>query len=107
MPTTWTIAIDWDRNDNFTDTYDDVTARVISARWHLGMRAAYEGIADAATLDITLDNADRVYSPDSPAPALTGKVVPQRPVRIQSNDGTTTRTHWIGWVESIEPTVGK
>ncbi len=28
MPTTWTIAIDWDRNGNYSDTYDDVTSRV-------------------------------------------------------------------------------
>jgi hypothetical protein len=32
MPTTWTIAIDWDRNNNYTGTYDDVTNRVISAK---------------------------------------------------------------------------
>jgi hypothetical protein len=27
MPTTWTIAIDWDRNNNCTDTWNDVTYR--------------------------------------------------------------------------------
>ena len=36
MPTTWTIAIDWNRNGSFTDTYDDVTSRAIDARWFLG-----------------------------------------------------------------------
>jgi hypothetical protein len=41
MTTTWTIAIDWDRNDNFTDTDDDVTSRVISVNWFLGMRTPY------------------------------------------------------------------
>ncbi|MCC6897293.1 MAG: hypothetical protein IT321_31015 [Anaerolineae bacterium] len=25
MPTTWTIAIDWDRNGNYTGTYDDIS----------------------------------------------------------------------------------
>jgi hypothetical protein len=28
MTTTFTIAIDWDRNCNFTGAQDDVTARV-------------------------------------------------------------------------------
>jgi hypothetical protein len=28
-------------------------------------------------------------------------------VRIQSNDGTTTRTHWVGWIDSIQPVVGR
>jgi hypothetical protein len=28
-------------------------------------------------------------------------------VRVQSNDGTTTRTHWVGWIETIQPDVGQ
>lgn len=28
--TTWAIAIDWNRNGNYTDTYDDVTNRIMS-----------------------------------------------------------------------------
>lgn len=38
MPTTFAISIDWDRNNNFMDTYDDVTARVMQVNWFLGMR---------------------------------------------------------------------
>ncbi len=38
MPTTFTIVIDWDRNNNFTGTYDDVTARVKQVNWFLGMQ---------------------------------------------------------------------
>jgi len=34
---------------------------------------------------------------------LYGKLVPLRPVRIQSNDGSTTRTHWAGWIDTITP----
>jgi hypothetical protein len=33
MPTTWTLAIDWDRTNNFTNE----TARVISGRTLLGL----------------------------------------------------------------------
>lgn len=37
MTTTWTIAVDWERNGEFDDTYDDVTDRVIAADWFLGL----------------------------------------------------------------------
>ena len=107
MTTTWTIEIDWDRNGNYTDTYDDVTDRAISANWFLGMRQPYQEMADNSTLTLVLDNSDKRYSPENSSSPLNGKVIPFRPVRIQSDDGTTVRTHWTGWVESIEPAVNK
>jgi hypothetical protein len=45
MPTTWTIAIDWNRDGDYSDTYDDVTSRVISADWFLGIRQAHQTAA--------------------------------------------------------------
>jgi hypothetical protein len=41
----------------------------------------------------------RLYS------ALYGNLVPFRLVKIESNDGTTTRTHWVGRIETIQPMV--
>ena len=41
------------------------------------------------------------------ASLLAGKIQPLRPVRLTSNDGTTTRIHWSGWVESVHPAVNK
>ena len=107
MTTTWTIAIDWDRNGNYTDTYDDGTDRVISANWFLGMRQPYQEIADNSTLTLVLNNEDRRYSPEYSSSPLNGKVVPFRPVRIQSDDGSEVRTYWTGWVESIQPAVNQ
>jgi hypothetical protein len=107
MPTTFTIAIDWDRNDNFTDTYDNVTTRVMQVNWFLGMRKEYQDKADNSMLGMVLRNDDRRYSPENAASPLFGKIAVQRPVRIQSNDGTTTRTHWVGWIEAVKPAVGR
>lgn len=107
MPTTWTIAIDWDRNGNYTDTYDNVTDRVIKANWFLGMRQEYQEMADNSTLTLVLNNEDKRYSPEYSSSPLTGKVIPFRPVRIQSDDGSEVRTHWQGWVESIQPAVNQ
>jgi hypothetical protein len=58
MTTTWTIAIDWERNGNFSNTYDDVTDRVISATWFLGMHNPYQDVADNATLTPMLSHED-------------------------------------------------
>jgi hypothetical protein len=64
MATIWTIAIDWERNDNFTGAYDDVTSRVISATWFLGNRQPYQEMADDSMLRLKLDNSDKRYSPE-------------------------------------------
>ena len=72
MPTTWTIAIDWDRNGNYSDTYDDVTARVISANWFLGMRKPYQNMADNSMLTLVLNNEDKRYSPEYSGSPLDG-----------------------------------
>jgi hypothetical protein len=90
MATTWTISIDWARNGNYTDTYDDVTSRTISCDWFLGTRKAYQDNADNSNLELILDNTDKCYSPENGISPLYGSVVPFRPVRVQSNDGTHT-----------------
>ena len=50
MTTTWTIAIDWDRDGSFDGQYDDVTNSAISADWFLGERTPYQDTADNSTL---------------------------------------------------------
>jgi hypothetical protein len=103
--TTWTISVDWSRNGSFTDPNDNITGRVISANWFLGFRKPHMDIVDDSVLALILDNTDRRFSPEYSASPLFGSITPFRPVRVQSNDGTTTRTHWLGWVERIEPEV--
>lgn len=107
MTTTWTIAVDWSRDGSYTDTNDDVSNYVVSAEWVLGMQRPYQDCADNSMLKLVLNNADKRFSPENGAGVLAGKILPYRPVRIQSNDGTTTRTHWVGWIDSIQPSVGK
>lgn len=107
MTTTWTIAIDWERTGTFDGTYDDVTDLVISANWFLGMRKPYADVADDSMLKLVLNNSDRRFSPENSNSALFGWLAPFRPIRIQSNNGTTIRTHYSGWVESIEPGVNQ
>jgi len=107
MATTWTIEIDWDRNNNFTGTYDDVTDRVIDARWSLGFKEPYQVAPHNSVLQLTLSNHDKRYSPEYGDSPLYGELASFRPVRIQSDDGVTVRTHWTGWIEDIQPTVNQ
>ena len=108
MATTWTIAIDWDRDGEFSGD-DIVTERAVWINWFLGFREPFMDIAQNSTLGLVLDNRDRRFSPENEdaANSLAGKIQPLRPVRLTSNDGTTTRTHWSGWVQSIHPAVSK
>ena len=107
MGTTWTIAIDWDRNGNFNGTHDDVTAYAMSAHWFLGTKTPYQNTADNSRLNLVLTNTDKRFSPENESSPLADKLAPFRPVKITSHDGTTERTMWKGWVESIQPDVGK
>ena len=105
MTTSWTIAIDWDRDGEFDGQDDDLTSYVISAAWFLGERTPYQNTADNSTLTLVLNNSDRRFSPENASSSLAGKLTPFKPVRIQSDDGTTVRTHWLGWIEFIQPAV--
>ena len=44
MATTWTIAIDWDRDGEFSGD-DIVTERAVWVNWFLGFREPYKDIA--------------------------------------------------------------
>ena len=103
MTTRWTIGIDWDRDG----TYTDETPQVLSAKWMLGCQQAYMEVGNDAKLTLLMRNEDKRFSPENSAGSLYGKLVPLRPVKIESNDGTTTRRHFSGWVQSIQPAVNK
>ena len=103
MTTRWTIGIDWDRDGDYTDE----TARVLSASWTLGFQQAYMDVGNDAQLTLILRNQDRRFTPENSAGSLYGKLAPLRPVKIESNDGTTTRRHFSGWVQSIHPAANR
>ncbi len=102
MPITYTVAVDWDDDGDFSDDGEDITADVLALRWRLGMAAAHDGVAAPIAAQITLRNRSRDYSPeDTPIALLPGKGV-----RISSHDGTTSRRHFTGFIAHIEPEPG-
>jgi len=101
-PTTYTLAIDWNDDGDFSDSGENLTADVFRMEWRLGMRAAYDTMAAPISARITCRSPTRAYSPEYTANDLT----PGKPIRIQSFDGTTARIHFTGYVEHVEPTPG-
>ena len=103
MTTRWTIGIDWDRDGS----YRDETARVLSAKWMLGFQQAYMDVSNDAQLTLIMRNDDKRFTPENSSGSLYGKLAPLRPVKIESNDATTTRRHFSGWVQSIHPAANR
>lgn len=87
--TTYHIAFDADDNGTFSG---DLSPDVVAVRWQLGMRDAYDALADVATAQVTVRNIDRAYSPGAPG----SQIDIGQALRIQSTDGGTTRPHFLG-----------
>ena len=56
MSTSWTVAIDWDRDGEFSGEHDDITQRVQLAEWFVGMQSPYQLTAEGSTLMMRLNN---------------------------------------------------
>ena len=100
MAVTYNIAIDLNDDGDFTDTGEDITDDVIAVRWRLGMVGPQDSVAAPGTAQITVRNQSQTYSPEHNA------LQPGHVLRIQSDDGTTVRTHFVGHVHHVEPLPG-
>jgi len=101
-PATYIVAIDFDDDGDFTDPGEGISADVLRLDWRLGMDAPYASVAAPIAARITVRSPTRAYSPEYTANDLS----PGKPIRIQSYDGTTTRTHFTGFISRVEPTAG-
>ncbi|MEZ4667899.1 MAG: hypothetical protein R3E39_08295 [Anaerolineae bacterium] len=101
-PPTYTVAIDFNDDGDFTDTGEALTADLLHMSWRLGVAQPYDTLAAPVTARLTLRNPHRAYSPEYSAANLK----PGVPLRIQSNDGLTTRTHFTGFIQRVEPQTG-
>jgi len=62
VPTT-TVRIDWDNDGAFTQSIDDVSAKVYEADWSRGRNADFSGDATGAAT-LTLWNSDDRFTPE-------------------------------------------
>lgn len=60
------LFIDTRRDGNFDGTIDEVTSRLIGqATWNIGMDSPQQSFANPARLNVTLDNFDGAFNPDT------------------------------------------
>jgi|SRR5215216_497252 len=83
----FTVAVDWDRDGDFTNTGDDVTSLVQRSRDVVTVEYGRDqSTALAPTVSgrgsFTLDNQSKRFSPRNTASPLYGKIKPARPVKI-------------------------
>ena len=107
------VKIDWDNDGNFTGPYDDVSADVVSSRglwFNHGFSSQLDRVASVGRCQFALRNDARnqhgeanLYSPVNSGSSLAGKIVPLRPVIVETvYNGTTTR-QWTGYLFSVTP----
>lgn len=99
---TWKFLIDWDRDGDFDDADEDLTAYVMSAQWNVGFRDAVAEVAGDNLCTLTLDNEDRRFSPENAAGPYYGKTWQMRPLQITADDVVM----YSGWVKAIRPGFG-
>lgn len=101
MTISYHVAIDRDDDGDFAGSGEDITADVLLLEWKLGMQQAHDSMAQAGTARITVRNVDQAYSPE------VTSLQPGQVIRIQSDDGSTVRTHFTGHIAAVEPQPGE
>jgi hypothetical protein len=103
---TCSVAVDWERNGNFTDASDDLTPYVTDIQFNIGFREPYKSVAGQTEARIQLRNDDRRFSPEYGFGPLVGANWLMRPLRIQYTAGTTTVTRFTGWTTGLDVGAG-
>ena len=72
---TYKVYVDWNDDGDFTDTYDDITDRVLSCTITRGKDAEL-GSASCGIMEIILKNNDNLFTPTNSFSGLYGSLLP-------------------------------
>ena len=102
---TYSYHVDWDATDwtatpDFSEAIDDITAYVQPYYIDRGKNQE-QGNNQSGTLDLTLINIDKRFSPTYAAGPLYGKIRPWLPVRVQATIGEDTQTIYTGFISKL------
>ena len=102
---TYSVHVDWDATDwkatpDFSEAIDDITNYVKSHYIDRGKNQE-QGNNQAGTLDITLVNSDKRFSPTYADGPLFDKIRPWLPVRVQTTIGEDIQTIYTGFISRI------
>lgn len=87
----------------FGSTWTDISDYVIDVDWQLGFTDPYEVLARAETLNLTVRNTDKRFSPENASGPYFGSLTRSTPVRVQCTFANVTRNMFFGQIDGIEP----
>lgn len=101
-----TVAVDWDDDGTYTGTGEDVSANLtydtpVVISWGRDEKRDFFPPA-AGKMSFDLLNVDGTYSPENPAPALSGVMRPGHNARAQVEHLATTYTLFEGPLEDFD-----
>ncbi len=111
---TYTLQVDWDDDDVFTGTGEDVTARLLHVEWERGRDniSQLTGRSISGRLTAVLLNTSGDYSSFNTSSPIAGNIVPGRKVRLDGGSGSFPYTfpivfndkpHFVGFLETLVP----
>jgi hypothetical protein len=105
---TFQIHVDWDNDGDFSDPTEDISEYFQSGAISLGIHEdlLFTRIAQVGTCNLTLKNEDRLFTPLNTESPYYGQLVPNRAIRVQATDGTTTWPVFRGYIWSFTPESG-
>lgn len=103
---TFQVHLDFDADGAFTAD-DDITPFVKSIDIASGIRDPLAHSAAPGVYTLTVNNADRRFSPAYTGGPYYGRLLPNRPLRIQVTDGALIWTLFRGVVRACRPASGE
>lgn len=91
--------IDWDNNESFADTNEDVSAYLQNASVSRGRSSVNDEFAPGA-MTVELDNQTGLFSPFNASGSLYGSILPGRAIKLEAVHSTVTYPVFYGYVSS-------
>ena len=101
------VAVDLTRNGTFSDSNEDITGYVKSIEWQNGFAQPFDVIARDTSLRLTLNNADKRFSPENTGGALGKNFTRGRVIRVSASYSGSAFTMLNAWIGAIRPSAGK
>lgn len=102
----YTVAVDWAGDGDFDDAYDDVTEDVLQrgpVTFSYGRDQARQiAPPKVGSMQMTLCNADRLYSPENPDSPIADDMSPAAPVKVETVYSNTLYPLFTGRVDDFD-----